>query len=353
MIFGSADGHVYRLRLSDGRLAWRFRAAPADLKTVARRHVESLWPVHGSVLVQDGVAYFAAGRSSYLDGGIFLYGLDAVTGAVTYRNRLNSTPAGRMKPGGDRQYKGIGQNAVDYKTLKGPDRSDAFSMAAGNITDIMVGGEDAVYLRHMKFGRDLKRQQEWDFHLFSTYRLIDGHEAHRSHWFFGRGDFSRIPVAYEWLTRGSYGAYQNPFGKLLVFDGKTVWGSGHAGRGGGYGLFAYDRSKMSAKKDFPSKKNGGMKKTPWLVKSLDIHPRALLKAGPNLVVAGFPKQSDVVHEDGTPIAGPGVLLHVAAADGTVSGRRELPAVPVFDGMSAAGGRLYIAGEDGSVVCLAE
>ncbi|KPK41736.1 MAG: hypothetical protein AMK72_14950, partial [Planctomycetes bacterium SM23_25] len=73
-LFGCADGWVYCLRLSDGELAWRFRAAPEDLKTVAMDQVESVWPVHGNVLVHGSAAYFSAGRSTWLDGGVALYG---------------------------------------------------------------------------------------------------------------------------------------------------------------------------------------------------------------------------------------------------------------------------------------
>lgn len=68
MLFGCVDGCVYCLRLADGELAWRFRAAAEEVKTVALDQVESVWPVHGNVLTQDGIAYFAAGRSSWLDG---------------------------------------------------------------------------------------------------------------------------------------------------------------------------------------------------------------------------------------------------------------------------------------------
>ncbi|MGB2819406.1 MAG: hypothetical protein WBF17_00390, partial [Phycisphaerae bacterium] len=50
--------------------------------------VESLWPVQGSVLVQGGLVYFAAGRSSFLDGGIVVYGLDARTGKVLHWHLL-------------------------------------------------------------------------------------------------------------------------------------------------------------------------------------------------------------------------------------------------------------------------
>jgi len=65
VLFGCRDGWVYCLRASDGALAWRFRAAPADQRVVSFGQVESVWPVEGSVLVQGGVAYFAAGRSSF------------------------------------------------------------------------------------------------------------------------------------------------------------------------------------------------------------------------------------------------------------------------------------------------
>ena len=77
VLFGSADGWVYCLRDADGVLAWRFRAAPEDRRIVSYGQVESLWPVPGSVLVEEGVVCCAAGRSSYLDGGMRLCRLDA------------------------------------------------------------------------------------------------------------------------------------------------------------------------------------------------------------------------------------------------------------------------------------
>ena len=53
-------------------LAWRFLAAPTDCRIGYFDQLESVWPVHGSVLVRDGLAYVTAGRSTYLDGGIRL-----------------------------------------------------------------------------------------------------------------------------------------------------------------------------------------------------------------------------------------------------------------------------------------
>jgi len=349
-LFGSADGYVYCVTVADGQLAWRFRAAPQDSRTVVMDHVESLWPVHGSVLVVDNTAYFVAGRSSYLDGGLFLYGLDPATGAVRYKSRLNDAPAGALKDKGSVPAEGFAQNKVDYKTALGPDKSDAFSMAGGNISDILVADADAVYLRHMKFNRKLQRRNEWTHHLFSTSRLLDDNESHRSHMFFGNGDFSRLPVAYEWLTRGSYGGFDTPLGKLLVFDGKRLWGTNHRK---GHVLFACDISGIDTalEKDFPRSKEAKPYHPKPIIPSMDIHPRALIKAGENLVVGGFPAETSAIHEYGKPIAEKGVLMQVSVSSGETISRAELASPPVFDGMAAAGGKLFVSCEDGSIVCL--
>ncbi|MDP7287622.1 MAG: PQQ-binding-like beta-propeller repeat protein, partial [Phycisphaerae bacterium] len=62
-IFGCADGWVYCLRATDGVLAWRFQAAPAERMIVVKDQLESPWRVHGGVLIHKGLAYFTAGRS--------------------------------------------------------------------------------------------------------------------------------------------------------------------------------------------------------------------------------------------------------------------------------------------------
>ncbi|MFO7901371.1 MAG: PQQ-binding-like beta-propeller repeat protein [Pirellulaceae bacterium] len=79
VIFGGRDGWVYCLRLSDGALIWRFHAAPTNRLVVAHGSLESAWPLNGSVLVRDGKVYAVAGRSSFLDGGLMAYCLDAST----------------------------------------------------------------------------------------------------------------------------------------------------------------------------------------------------------------------------------------------------------------------------------
>jgi len=47
---------------------------------MAYEQIESVWPVHGSVLVQDDAVYCVAGRSMFLDGGLRFLQLDPATG---------------------------------------------------------------------------------------------------------------------------------------------------------------------------------------------------------------------------------------------------------------------------------
>jgi hypothetical protein len=346
VLFGSSDGNVYCLRLQDGERVWQFRAAPLDVRTVALEQVESLWPVHGSVLVTDDTAYFTAGRSSHIDGGLFLYALDPRTGSVKYRERLYSPPATPLSnPAGIAQDK-FSQNIVDHKTQLSGDRSDAFSMA-GNLSDILVADDEAIYLRHMKLNKQLKPLGEWTHHLFSTSTLLDSTESYRAHWFYGNGDFSRLPVAYEWLTRGSYGGFATPLGRFLVFDEDTLWGAGWKN----LALYRTDIRNIDGKlaKDFP--KNERTIAHHPLSDALPIHTRAMIKAGDLLYLAGYPTPSSVRHFQGEPITDRGMLLHVDAASGQILKQVELPASPVFDGMSAAKGRMYLALENGSLMCL--
>lgn len=88
-LFGARDGWVYCLRLQDGLLVWRFRAAPDDQKIVAYGQLESVWPVYGGVLVYDNLAYFLAGRHGQSDGGLFVYAMEPRSGKLVWERRLD------------------------------------------------------------------------------------------------------------------------------------------------------------------------------------------------------------------------------------------------------------------------
>ena len=70
LYFGSADGTVTCLKTDSGKMVWRRRLAPTREKLVNEGRIESVWPVHGSTLIQNDVLFCVAGRSLFLDGGL-------------------------------------------------------------------------------------------------------------------------------------------------------------------------------------------------------------------------------------------------------------------------------------------
>ncbi|MGQ9732027.1 MAG: hypothetical protein ACUVX8_12240, partial [Candidatus Zipacnadales bacterium] len=78
--------------------------------------------------------------------------------------------------------------------------------------------------------------------------------------------------------------------------------------------------------------------------------RAMIGAGDTLFVAGPPERglrSRSVFEGSQ-----GALLRVLSAkDGTTLGEYELEALPTYDGMAAAYGRLYLTTEEGRLLCM--
>lgn len=79
-LFGAHDGWVYALDAATGDLAWRYRLAPQEGRIAAYGQLESPWPAAGSVLVDGGVVYAAAGRHPMADGGVRVAALRAQTG---------------------------------------------------------------------------------------------------------------------------------------------------------------------------------------------------------------------------------------------------------------------------------
>jgi outer membrane protein assembly factor BamB len=84
---GSGDGWVYSFEAQTGRLLWRFRAAPVERLIPVYGSLTSTWPAASGVLVDDGVAYVAAGIANY--DGTYLYALDAKTGAIEWQNNTS------------------------------------------------------------------------------------------------------------------------------------------------------------------------------------------------------------------------------------------------------------------------
>jgi hypothetical protein len=361
VLFGSADGRVHCVRANDGKLVWRFLAAPADLRTVAEGRLESLWPVHGSVLVLDGIAYCAAGRSTWLDGGFDLYALDPATGKVLHRNRFETHHPrhGEGKDQGKPEHvTRIDQNTTDHKTFLASDRSDAFSMAAGSISDVLVSDGRDVFLHQTCFDVRLNRREDLRRHLFSTSSLLDDSENHRSHWALGTGDFSRMPVAYSWIvnrpgTRSPTIAV--PTGVMLVYDDEHVWGVRRQGDSNGrYELFQRGHEPLRDEgrhlPDFRKISPEQAKACVWRC-DLPVRTQAMLKSGDRLFLGVVP----VEMPQGDPHAAydgrrGGKIWIASARDGSPIVQCDLTAPVVWDGMAAADRSLFLSTTDGAVSC---
>jgi len=348
--FGSADGCVYCLRAADGALVWRFRAAPQDRRVVAYGQLESVWPVHGSVLVEDGVVYFAAGRSSYLDGGIYVYRLDARTG-----RQLSITRVDSREPNTGHQPKGV------VKSFDLP----------GAIPDVLVRNGASVYMRHMRFDLKGNRQAGADPHLFCPTGLLDDSWWHRSYWILG----TRFYTGYrDWFRAGR----EVPAGRMLVFNESSVFGFGRKphyyywSTPLEYHLFC--ASKRPKIIESPQKRTrvpqwGQHEIQHRWSKEVPLHVRAMVLAGETLFVAGPPDVLDeeeaakrpthpavrakLIEQDAALEGRKGMLLlAVSAADGEKLAEYKFEGTPVFDGLAAAAGRLYLSTTDGKVLCLA-
>ncbi len=201
VLLGSRDGRVYALRASDGQLVWRFLAAPTDRRMASFDQIESAWPVHGSVLVDNDIAYFTAGRSTYLDGGIHVYGLEPATGKILHKTVLEGP----------------------HRTVPN-DRDLAFFVAGAN-ADVLVSEGGFLYMRQKKLTRDLKEikpdvlspkgEADVGLHVFSTSGLLDGSWYNRTFWMYSK----RWP--------GFQLANQAPkAGQLLVTDEEQTYAVG-------------------------------------------------------------------------------------------------------------------------------
>jgi hypothetical protein len=213
VVFGAADGWVYCLT-TDGELAWRYRAAPIDRRAMAYEQLESLWPVHGSVLVRDNTIYCVAGRSNFLDGGLRMLRLDLATG-----KKLSETIMDEKNPetGNNLQEKlQILQMPVGLPDILSSDGRHVFMKSQkfdfeGNRLEIGPNSGD--------FAGQASKQRGPDAHIFAPMGFLDDTWFHRSYWVLGQS-----------FAGGHGGYYQAgrfaPSGRILVKGNGYVYGYG-------------------------------------------------------------------------------------------------------------------------------
>ena len=324
VLFGSRDGWVHCLRATDGELVWRFKDLP-DKTIGAFGQLESAWPISGSVLMLNSVAYVAAGRSSFLDGGIFLYGLNPQTGEVVHSRHVYGPFDAKT-----------GFPAVGSRGFKG---------------DILVTDGRLLYLRHKAFALDLSDAAAPGPHVIASAGFRDGSPQHRTYWTVASGFAGKTAV-------------RGPSGDILVTDGKDRYEvrgfpvhrhSYFDPRLKGYLLLAGPVRAAGAGKKGKRGPKATQDDRRWGV-HIPLTGKAMVLAGDIVFVAGTPAYFPPKHKAEQYAAGyegrlGGILWAASTEDGRELAQLKLDAAPAWDGMAAAAGRLYLALADGRVVCM--
>jgi len=349
VLFGSADGFLYSLRATDGVLAWKFLAAPEMRLVSSYGQLESTWPVHGSVLIQNDVLYTSAGRNTYLDDGITFYKIDPVTGTVLGKNVLyNFDP--------------------ETGAQLGPE--GGFDMDGVN-TDILSGDGENVFMKQERLDGSLQKSSKDAPHLFGVHGFLGEEWFVRSYWLLGTN------------VRAGWGSWasgnETTFGRIMAFDDKNAYGYGRVKiasaavghNADDYHLYGVKKVLMTTGLPKPRRKKGQRAPQPTVKRSLKPVPfwtdeqslivRAMVLASDKLVVAGGPdlrrKETGILaysneEESLASFKGEkGVMLRVVStADGRILSEQNLETMPVFDGMSAARGRVFVSLKNGEVQC---
>ncbi|MCD6304477.1 MAG: PQQ-binding-like beta-propeller repeat protein, partial [Planctomycetes bacterium] len=386
LLFGSHDGWVYAVRAADGALAWRFRDLPERI-LCAYEQPESAWPVCGSVLVRDGLAYFAAGRNSFLDGGIVIYALQAETGRLVHRRRMYGP------------YDAEGHPIITSRLTWG-------SGIDGFKNDVFLEAGGLLFLRQQGFRPDLvplRPDEPRPPHLIPSPGFLEPIPHHRTFWTIdttirydiqaghqaAHGDILVLDGDRFYEVRGYTPGRIAPFDPrptgYTLFAGRFVWkgegpsrprtktkttatpgrttagpsslaaadpGAAHTrGRSGTGGAASKrDRAASRRKTRARSHRVASVAETRWTA-SIPLTGRALVLAGKTVFVAGtpvvFPPDNLAKAYEGRM---GGVLWAVSAETGVKQGHRRLDAPPVWDGMAAAGGRLFVTLTDGRLLC---
>jgi hypothetical protein len=206
--------------------------------------------------------------------------------------------------------------------------------------------------------------KETEPHLFSVDGFLGEEWFVRSYWIFGTG----ASAGWGGWARATSSA---PSGRILAFDGDAMLGYGRTAVAGGpvghnadsYHLWRRDRRPAPPAESGRKKGRAGRPGSPatvWSDKE-SLIVRAMVLARDKLLVAGPPdlgrKASGLLAFENEEEAlaafrgEKGVFLRVVSTkDGSTLAEHAIPALPVFDGMSVAAGRIFLALQNGSVVC---
>ncbi len=332
LVFGTRAGTLYAITAGEGTLIWRFGTGPDRVHIAAFGRLESPWPLNGSPIVMDGTVYCAAGRSMSLDSGIYFYAVDLRTGKLLAEANLQTDTA-----------------------TKGETKNNF-------LADMLVSDGAGIYMKSIRF----------DPNDITNYRFMGQ---------YGRRGSAKAPPEIlrcqtdmlddSWLNC-CFWAYRGCRAQQLVFDETAVYGTSGPSKIRWGGSYAHDvyrpGSGYRLQKWTPGagKGNGGKKakkkrnkrgrgiRGEWKNVTVPIRARSMIVTRNRLCLAGTPDENPTddfwaAYENRRGA----VLLAVSKEDGTITARYSLDAEPVYNGIAAAGGRLYLCLRNRAVVCFGD
>lgn len=345
-LFGTRSGWVYALRAADGQLAWRLRVGPNDDRVVSFGQLESPWPVPGSVLVVGDTAYVAGGRHPLADGGVRVLALDPASGRVKWQGRIDSLPYEDYYGGAGLEFDGfdllVAEAAKPQADAAAPAPSPVPSLAPAP-----GSGPDYITLSRWRMNPATGAAEVVPQSGFAYARAGGGGVmVPRGLWTYG--------------PRMNYIASGPPPGKpdyvrvtrrpLMVFRGGMLVASS-------------DDKQRLFRKDFTPEEAAAFNDTWYNQRHLPRPNKPGDRSRSERLSHGAAWEAEAFGGKGGGVAAlvlagetvfaagkTGGLWAWAAADGKRLGRRDLPP-PVWDGMAAARGALYVSTADGRVICL--
>jgi outer membrane protein assembly factor BamB len=343
VVFGCADGWLYCVSIATGKLAWRVHPAPEQRYIGAYEKLESAWPIHGAIVVHsdktinngEPVVYVNAGRSSFLDKGIYLCSFDLKTGKLI-KSRVIAGP---------------------YDKNGNPISSRQWSVE-GVKNEVLLSDGKFLYIKDDAYDFNLEPVKSKGFpHIIGTgLSLLDPYRHHRSLWVIGKDT--------------PYGPTVNFAGELLSVYGKKVYSfrlqNGQRNSGsltkslfkfGRFEIFGSTDENIGNKKLAPELRISVAKaKKDWqnyiniIVDSMvvtgadDPETGVVFLAGSKnpRTVEGFDKALDGKGES---------FLEVRLTkNGKSVSSYKLDAEPIHDGMAAIPGKVFVPLTDGTIMC---
>ncbi len=388
-LFGCADGCVYAVNASDGRLAWKYQAAPNSRQLISFDQLESVWPIAGSVLIQDEKLYCVAGRSMFLDGGLRMVVLNPETGETLY------------------------ENVMDDKV---PDSDDSLQdLLMGKhmpvaMPDILSSDGEYIYMKSQTFTKDGKRlriqpqrpdtQYDEEVHLFSPISFLDDAWHQRTYWIYGR-------AAGEGWAEFQLPPKRVPYGRILCLDENNAYSYARdpellcntsvteyrfysagkrpkrkvgipnlEGTRWPKGKYPTEEKDLLAPNtvDWKALAKQPMSKLTaldynWIDEEPEIQVKAMVMANDLLFIAGPRDLADEkklwglsneetyqekMHKQAEWLQGKygSIMQVVSKKDGAKLASYSLDCMPAFDGLIASDGKLYMTTMDGSLICYA-